>query len=100
MIRDAKQVAMNFYFAKRVCYHDYHNFPPLKKIKSYDSYFGFVFLVWSFLDNAESADDVTSGSEELPSLPDFFSHKHFMLYGEIDSKTRRLMIRYITAYNG
>ncbi|XP_078381815.1 DNA repair protein XRCC1-like [Oculina patagonica] len=51
-------------------------------------------------DNAESADDVTSGSEDLPSLPDFFSHKHFMLYGEVDSKTRRLLIRYITAYNG
>lgn len=48
----------------------------------------------------ESADDVTSGSEDLPSLPDFFSHKHFMLYGEIESKTRRLLIRYITAYNG
>jgi len=50
--------------------------------------------------NEESADDVTSGSEDLPSLPDFFSHKHFMLYGEIESTTRRLLIRYITAYNG
>lgn len=49
----------------------------------------------------ESADDVSSGSDgELPLLPDFFSHKHFMLYGEIGSKTRRLLIRYITAYNG
>lgn len=49
----------------------------------------------------ESADDVSSGSEgELPSLPDFFSHKHFMLYGEIEGKIRRLLIRYITAYNG
>ena len=50
---------------------------------------------------AESTDDVSSGSEgELPLLPDFFSHKHFMLYGEIGAKTRRLLIRYITAYNG
>lgn len=49
----------------------------------------------------ESADDVSSGSDgELPLLPDFFSHKHFMLYGEIGAKTRRLLIRYITAYNG
>ncbi|XP_015749133.1 PREDICTED: DNA repair protein XRCC1-like [Acropora digitifera] len=49
----------------------------------------------------ESADDVSSGSDgELPVLPDFFSHKHFMLYGEIGAKTRRLLIRYITAYNG
>lgn len=49
---------------------------------------------------AESADEVTSDSGDLPPLPDFFSHKHFMLYGEIDGKTRRLLIRYITAYNG
>lgn len=49
---------------------------------------------------AESADEVISSSEDLPLLPDFFSHKHFMLYGEIDGKTRRLLIRYITAYNG
>lgn len=49
---------------------------------------------------AESADEVTSDSGDLPPLPDFFSHKHFMLYGEIDDKTRRLLIRYITAYNG
>lgn len=53
-----------------------------------------------YIDEAESADDVTSGSEDLPELPDFFSHKHFMLYGEIESTTRRLLIRYITAYNG
>lgn len=51
-------------------------------------------------DEAEPADDVSSGSEDLPSLPDFFSHKHFLLYGEIESTTRRLLIRYITAYNG
>lgn len=53
-----------------------------------------------YIDEAESADDVTSGSEDFPELPDFFSHKHFMLYGEIESTTRRLLIRYITAYNG
>ena len=51
-------------------------------------------------DEAESADDVTSGSEVFPELPDFFSHKHFMLYGEIERTARRLLIRYITAYNG
>lgn len=53
-----------------------------------------------FAGKAESADEVISSSEDLPLLPDFFSHKHFMLYGEIDGKTRRLLIRYITAYNG
>ena len=57
-------------------------------------------LFFFYIDEAESADDVTSGSEDLPELPDFFSHKHFMLYGEIESTTRRLLIRYITAYNG
>lgn len=52
-------------------------------------------------DDAESADDVTSSPEaELPELPEFFAHKHFMLYGEIEGETRRLLIRYITAYNG
>ena len=59
-----------------------------------------LFFFYIYIDEAESADDVTSGSEDLPELPDFFSHKHFMLYGEIESTTRRLLIRYITAYNG
>ena len=58
------------------------------------------FFVFFFAGKAESADEVISSSEDLPLLPDFFSHKHFMLYGEIDGKTRRLLIRYITAYDG
>ena len=57
-------------------------------------------LGFFYIDEAESADDVSSGSEDFPELPDFFSHKHFMLYGEIESTTRRMLIRYITAYNG
>ena len=75
----------------------------------YSKYSAFLFLIQApvivsllhfVLDNAEPAEDISSGSEDLPSLPDFFSHKHFMLYGEIESKTRRLLIRYIMAYNG
>ena len=62
--------------------------------------FFLFFLFFFFAGKAESADEVISSSEDLPLLPDFFSHKHFMLYGEIDGKTRRLLIRYITAYNG
>ena len=60
----------------------------------------FFFFFFFFAGKAESTDEVISSSEDLPLLPDFFSHKHFMLYGEIDGKTRRLLIRYITAYNG
>ena len=60
----------------------------------------FFVCLFFFAGKAESADEVISSSEDLPLLPDFFSHKHFMLYGEIDGKTRRLLIRYITAYNG
>ena len=48
----------------------------------------------------ETAGPGDSGSVDLPSLPDFFSHKHFLLYGELNSTTRRSVIRYITAYNG
>lgn len=36
----------------------------------------------------------------FPELPDFFRKKHFLLYGEFNEKTRRSMIRYITAYDG
>ena len=41
-----------------------------------------------------------SDEEDLPFLPDFFSNKHFLLYGELDIQTRRSVIRYITAYDG
>ncbi|XP_031554129.1 DNA repair protein XRCC1-like [Actinia tenebrosa] len=55
-------------------------------------------------DEEEEEEDVKSGpesgSEGLPELPDFLSHKHFLLYGEMDQPTRRSLIRYITAYNG
>ncbi|XP_071178035.1 DNA repair protein XRCC1-like [Mytilus edulis] len=36
----------------------------------------------------------------FPELPDFFRKKHFLLYGEYNERTRRSMVRYITAYDG
>ena len=36
----------------------------------------------------------------LPELPDFFSCKHFFLYGDMDENERRLLTRYIAAYDG
>ena len=36
----------------------------------------------------------------LPTLPSFFDEQHFLLYGEFDQVERRLLNRYITAYDG
>ncbi|XP_035677969.1 DNA repair protein XRCC1-like [Branchiostoma floridae] len=36
----------------------------------------------------------------LPDLPDFFTGKHFFLYGDFPASERRLVLRYITAFNG
>ncbi|XP_043936282.1 DNA repair protein XRCC1 isoform X2 [Protopterus annectens] len=46
--------------------------------------------------------DEKEGEEELsiPELPDFFEGKHFFLYGDFSNNERRLLIRYITAFNG
>ena len=37
---------------------------------------------------------------ELPPLPDFFKRKKFLLFGNFDSDARRLLKRFIIAYNG
>ena len=36
----------------------------------------------------------------LPELPDFFSNKHFFLYGTLKPLERRSLVRFITAFNG
>lgn len=36
----------------------------------------------------------------LPELPDFFTDKKFFLYGDFVPSERRLLVRYITAFNG
>ncbi|XP_048238746.1 DNA repair protein XRCC1-like isoform X2 [Haliotis rufescens] len=41
-----------------------------------------------------------SADSGLPDLPDFLSDKHFFLYGEIPAPERRLLGRYIAAYDG
>ncbi|XP_013394562.1 DNA repair protein XRCC1 [Lingula anatina] len=40
------------------------------------------------------------GSGDLPDLPDFFSGKHFFLYGDFSATERRTIFRYITAFDG
>ncbi|KAM3921905.1 DNA repair protein XRCC1 isoform 2-T2 [Leptodactylus fuscus] len=55
---------------------------------------------------AGSTDENTDVEEEpevslpIPELPDLFIGKHFFLYGEFPSTERRLLQRYITAFNG
>ena len=36
----------------------------------------------------------------LPELPNFFSNKHFFLYGTLKPLERRSLVRFITAFNG
>ncbi|XP_053253963.1 DNA repair protein XRCC1 isoform X1 [Podarcis raffonei] len=38
--------------------------------------------------------------QPIPELPDLFVGKHFFLYGEFPSQERRLLNRYIVAFNG
>ncbi|XP_029647622.1 DNA repair protein XRCC1 isoform X1 [Octopus sinensis] len=46
-------------------------------------------------------EDKNSDSDsELPILPDFFSDKHFFLYGNFNESDRHELTRYIIAYNG
>ncbi|XP_048772083.2 DNA repair protein XRCC1-like isoform X2 [Ostrea edulis] len=45
-----------------------------------------------------TADD--SDDSGLPELPEYFTDKHFFLYGDYPTGERRLMTRYITAYDG
>ena len=49
----------------------------------------------------ESGGKEGGGSDSgLPDLPEFFSGKHFFFYGDFDSAQRRLLTRYVAAYNG
>ncbi|XP_029431955.1 DNA repair protein XRCC1 isoform X2 [Rhinatrema bivittatum] len=50
-----------------------------------------------------STDENTDVEEEdlsIPELPDFFLGKHFLLYGDFPPPERRMLSRYITAFNG
>ena len=46
---------------------------------------------------AKEGGDSDSG---LPDLPEFFLDKHFFFYGDFESTERRLLTRYVAAYNG
>nr|XP_056702239.1 DNA repair protein XRCC1 [Euleptes europaea] len=50
----------------------------------------------------ENTDVEEKGEQDqpIPELPDLFGGKHFFLYGEFPSQERRLLNRYITAFNG
>lgn len=46
------------------------------------------------------ANEDNKSDDEFPELPDFFGGKSFFLYGSFSPEDRRLLVRYITAYNG
>ncbi|CAL8288628.1 unnamed protein product [Merluccius merluccius] len=62
-----------------------------KKIKEEDPYGG-------------STDENTDAEEEqdqpIPELPDYLTGKRFFLFGKFPNNERRLLLRYITAFNG
>ena len=51
--------------------------------------------------NLEKATQEKEASpDELPDLPEFFTGKHFFLYGKFEASEKRSLQRYIVAYDG
>ncbi|XP_072249893.1 DNA repair protein XRCC1 [Leuresthes tenuis] len=48
----------------------------------------------------ENTDAEAEEDHPIPELPDFLSRKHFFLYGKFPNNERRLLLRYIVAFNG
>ncbi|XP_034468088.1 DNA repair protein XRCC1 isoform X1 [Hippoglossus hippoglossus] len=48
----------------------------------------------------ENTDAEAEEDHPIPELPDFLSGKHFFLYGKFPHNERRLLLRYIVAFNG
>ncbi|XP_047455582.1 DNA repair protein XRCC1 [Mugil cephalus] len=48
----------------------------------------------------ENTDAEAEEDHPIPELPDFFSGKRFFLYGKFPNNERRLLLRYIVAFNG
>ncbi|XP_041844640.1 DNA repair protein XRCC1 isoform X2 [Melanotaenia boesemani] len=48
----------------------------------------------------ENTDAEAEEDHPIPELPDFLSGKHFFLYGTFPNNERRLLLRYIVAFNG
>jgi DNA-repair protein XRCC1 len=60
-----------------------------------------------FDDSTDEDEPATGGAEtngtmdgNFEELPDFFSDKHFFFYGDFAAPERRLLTRYIAAYDG
>ncbi|XP_072106820.1 DNA repair protein XRCC1 isoform X3 [Mobula birostris] len=51
-------------------------------------------------ENTDIEDTAPEINLPIPELPDLFMGKHFLLYGEFPNNERRLLTRYITAFNG
>ncbi|XP_057567580.1 DNA repair protein XRCC1 isoform X3 [Hippopotamus amphibius kiboko] len=51
-------------------------------------------------ENTDNEGPPESPSLPVPELPDFFQGKHFFLYGEFPGDERRMLRRYVTAFNG
>eukprot|EP00066_Takifugu_rubripes_P003256 XP_003965695.1 PREDICTED: DNA repair protein XRCC1 [Takifugu rubripes] len=48
----------------------------------------------------ENTDAEAEQDHPIPDLPEFLSGRHFLLYGKFPNNERRLLLRYITAFNG
>lgn len=48
----------------------------------------------------ENTDAEAEEDHPIPELPDFLKGKHFFLYGKFPNDERRLLLRYIVAFNG
>ncbi|XP_049902718.1 DNA repair protein XRCC1 isoform X2 [Epinephelus moara] len=48
----------------------------------------------------ENTDAEAEEDHSIPELPDFLKGKHFFLYGKFPNNERRLLLRYIVAFNG
>ncbi|KAF1388273.1 hypothetical protein PFLUV_G00088480 [Perca fluviatilis] len=48
----------------------------------------------------ENTDAEAEEDHPIPELPDFLKGKHFFLYGKFPNNERRLLLRYIVAFNG
>ena len=52
------------------------------------------------VESNEETEEDSKTKKSLLDLPNFFSKCHFLLYGNFEPAKRRLLTRYITAYDG
>ncbi|XP_006901131.1 PREDICTED: DNA repair protein XRCC1 [Elephantulus edwardii] len=68
--------------------------PPAQEENGEDPYAG------STDENTDNEEPPESPTLPIPELPDFFQGKRFFLYGEFPGDERRMLVRYVTAFNG